>query len=78
MSSEPVISEPQQRGESDMSAHGFPEQGGFIAISASWSPQQAQPPFGTSAALGQVWHYIWFGYRISHVGGLDADLKVAG
>ena len=43
MSSEPVISEPQQRGESDMSAHGFPEQGGFIAISASWSPQQAQP-----------------------------------
>ena len=40
MSSEPVISEPQQRGElSDMSAHGFPEQGGFIAISASWSPQ---------------------------------------
>ena len=58
MSSEPVISEPQQRGElSDMSAHGFPEQGGFIAI----SPQQGtrRPNlFRHLCSAGQVWHYI--------------------
>ena len=70
MSSEPVISEPQQRGElSDMSAHGFPEQGGFIAISASsWSHNRPnrQPPFRHLCCAGQVLlcagqvsHYIW-------------------
>ena len=54
MSNEPVISEPQQRG-SDMSTHGLPEQGGFIAIS-SRSQQDFAAKFGiTHDFVGGVW-----------------------
>ena len=56
MSIEPVISEPQQRG-SDMSTHGLPEQGGFIAISS-----RSQQAFVVATGLRrQVWHCNFVG-----------------